>query len=92
MRAPPEEMVWRLSYILYSAWVEARAFPADPQRIFDLADAMHNAPLLFVNFGDEWLGYFREDLRRYCAKYRTSRDYVALLDQGVPEDSQWLCL
>jgi hypothetical protein len=90
MNPPPAEIARRLSYILYEAWVEARAYSADSQRIFDLADAMHNAPMLFVNFTEEWLGHFREALRGYCAKHRTSRDYIALLDNGVPQDSAWL--
>lgn len=91
MKPPPEEIARRLIYILYEAWVEARAYASDSRRIFDLADAMHNAPALLTNFDEEWLGFFREDLLRYCQKHR-SRDYVAFLDQGVPDDSQWLWL
>jgi hypothetical protein len=92
MKPPPEEIARRLIYILYQAWVEARAYSADSQRIFDLADAMHNAPALLTNFDEDWLGYFREDLRRYGEKHLSARDYIAYLDQGVPDDSQWLWL
>jgi hypothetical protein len=65
MKRPSDEMIRRLSYILYQAWVEARSCPGDPQRIFDLADAMHNAPALFVNYDEGWLRALREDLCRY---------------------------
>jgi hypothetical protein len=92
MKPPPEEIARRLIYILYEAWVEARSRPHDAERIFDLADAMHNAPALLTNFDEDWLRFLREDLRRYHEKYPDSRDYVAYLNNGVPDDSQWLWL
>jgi hypothetical protein len=92
MKPPPEEMARRLIYILYRAWVEARAYSGDSQRIFDLSDAMHNAPALLTNFDEEGLDFFRDDLRRYCEKHSSATNYLACLDQGVPDDSQWLWL
>jgi hypothetical protein len=92
MKPPPEEIARRLIYMLYQAWVEARAYSGDAQRIFHLADAMHNAPALLTNFDPNWLGFLREDLRRYGEKYPSAKDYVVYLDQGVPDDSQWLWL
>jgi hypothetical protein len=92
MKPPPEEMTRRLIYILYQGWVEARAYSGDSQRVFDLADAMHNVPALLTNFGQDWLDYFRSDLRRYKEKHSSAADYLTYLDQGVPDDSQWLWL
>jgi hypothetical protein len=92
MKPPPQEMARRLIYILYEGWCEARAYPLDAQRIFDLADAMHNAPALLSNFTDGWLRCLREDLDRYHKKYPISPNYVGFLEPGVPDDSEWLWL
>jgi hypothetical protein len=92
MKPPPEETARRLIYILSLAWTEARSCPLDSERIFDLADAMHNVPALLTNFTEGWLRCLREDLCRYQEKHRASRNYVDYLDNGVPEDSQWLWL
>jgi hypothetical protein len=92
MKPPPEEIARRLIYILYEAWTDVRSHPLDSQRLFELADAMHNAPALLTNFSERWLGYLREDLQGFYEKYPTSRNYIDFLDNGVPEDSQWLWL
>ena len=92
MKPPPEEIARRIIYILYEGWCEARSYPLDPDRLFDLADAMHKAPALLSNFSESWLRCLREDLDRYRRKYPSSRNYVDYLDKGVPEDSQWLWL
>lgn len=87
------EIKGRLSHhILYQAWVEARNCSEHPQRIFDLADAMHNAPALLLNYDEHWLRCFREDLVRYEAKHSPIRSYVAYLDDGIPDLRQWLWL
>jgi hypothetical protein len=92
MKPPPDEIVRRLSYILYLAWCEARNTSGDSQRIFDLADAFHNAPALFVNYSEGWLQALREDLRCYYEKHLSTHNYARYLDDPAPEDSQWLWL
>jgi hypothetical protein len=91
-KPPAPELAERLAYILYQAWCEARFYAHDAQRIFDLADAIHNLPALLVNCTEGWLTAQREDLVRYCAKYPSARDYVRYMDGEIPEHSQWLWL
>jgi len=91
-KPPSQEIIQRLAFLLYRAWTEARNVHEDTQRIFDLADVMHNVPALLVNCTEPWLEMQRQELRRYSANYPSTFDYVKYLDEGVPEPSDRLWL
>jgi hypothetical protein len=91
-RPPSEEVVRRLCYIMHQAWLEVRNHPADAQRVFDLADAMEYVSLLLRNHCEPWVSAARQVLKDYRDRYPESRDYLQMLDNGVPADASWLWL
>ena len=91
-RPPSEEVVRRLCYILHRAWLESRNHADDPCLVFDLADAMEYVTLLLRNYCEPWVSTARQVLEDYRAKQPGSFDYLGILDNGVPDDTNWLWL
>jgi hypothetical protein len=77
---------------MHHAWIEARNHSTDPQLVFDLSDAMEYVSLLLRNYCEPWISTARQILVDYRAKHPGSWDYLQFLDNGVPDDSNWLWL
>ena len=69
-RMPTEVEQKALSRLMYLAFVDIRALILDgqPQQAKDLAEALHNVPLL-MHSRDFNFGTFRDFLERYQQKY-----------------------
>jgi hypothetical protein len=80
---PTEQQRERLCDMIACAFGEVRmlGWAGRSRQAAALADAFHNLPRDMYRCGLWRWEEFREDLLRYQAKYKASRDYVALLDE-----------
>jgi hypothetical protein len=73
-----------LGEMLHHVFLDIRILGWDGkgEQAADLADAIHNLPLILG--GDRWdIDWFRGEFQRHQSRFR-SRDYVAMLDRVFP--------